>query len=175
MAPRGGSTETVEPTPVPEVEVPTATNDEVEDTSGATEGTAEKPAKVVKQPARGDLPEGYVTPVGLAKILTEKGLHTDRSGAVVPVAPQMVYSYIKNAPKDDKFPLESVKDSLGKDRDAVLVTKAIEWWERKNKRVAERQANAKAKLEKKAEAAAKKEAAGAEGSTEQAPQATEAE
>lgn len=161
-------------------EVEDVVDDGVEDTSGAvatdTEASdAEKPAKAKKEPARGDLPEGYVTPVQLAKVLTEKGLHTDRSGAVVEVKPQMVYSYMKNAPKEDPFPVETIKDSLGHDRQATKTDDAVAWWERKNARVAERKANATAKAEKKA-ARAEAKAEGTDGEAADAePQAVEAE
>jgi hypothetical protein len=69
----------------------------------ATEFAEEKPKKEKKGPARGDLPEGYVTPVQLAKELTDKKMHTNRQGEVAEVAPQMVYSYIKNASKKDPY------------------------------------------------------------------------
>lgn len=136
-------------------------NDEIEDTgvSDETETVAEKPAKEPKQkkePVRGDLPEGYVTPIGLAKALTERQLHTNREGQIVPVAPQMVYSYIKNAPKEHPFPMETVQDSLGHDRQVVKLDAGIEWWTAKNARAAARKAFAADKATKKAEAAAKK-------------------
>lgn len=154
-----------------------AVNEEVEeiDSPEASEDKAPK-AKAKKEPARGDLPEGYVTPVGLAKILGEKGLQKNREGEVLTeVKPQMVYSYIKNASKDDPFPIETIQDSIGKDRQAVKVEAAIEWWERKNARTEERKANAAAKAAKKAERAAAKEAADA-GETEEAEgEAVEAE
>lgn len=121
--------------------------------------THENKAAQKKQPARGDLPEGYVTPVQLAKVLTEKGLHTDKNGEKVEVKPQMVYSYMKNAPKDDPFPIEKVTDSLGNERQAVLEEKGIAWWTRKNERVSTKRQNAADKATKKAEAAAKREAA----------------
>jgi hypothetical protein len=160
-------------TEVLEVENLEGSDEEREDTSGQPESAAEKPAKKVKEPARGDLPDGYVTPVGLAKILTERKLHTDRDNKVVEVKPQMVYSYIKNAPKDHPFPMETVKDSIGVDRFAVKIDAAIKWWTEKNERVAERKANATAKEAKKAEKAAKHEAG--ETAADQTPVAEEAE
>jgi hypothetical protein len=127
--------------------------------------TEEKQPKAKKEPKRGDLPEGYVTPVGLAAILTERKLHTNRDGEIVEVKPQMVYSYIKNASKEDPFPIETVKDSIGAERQAVKVDEGVAWWTRKNERVAARKANAAEKAAKKeanakakAEAAAKEEA-----------------
>jgi hypothetical protein len=155
-----------------DVETPVET-----DTPAATpEGSAEKPAKAKKEPARGDLPEGYVTPVGFAKILGEKGLQKNREGEVVKdVKPQMVYSYIKNAPKDDPFPLENVKDSLDKERQVVKTEAGITWWERKNKRTEERKANAKAKADKTAANKANKEKAAQEAEASEPAVEAEAE
>jgi hypothetical protein len=127
------------------------------ETVEAPEG--EKPAKAKKEPARGELPEGYVTPVQFSKIVTERELHTDKNGGHA-VAPQMVYSYIKNSPEADKFPVTTVTDSIGKERQALLVEDGIAWWERKNERVNTRRANAAEKAEKKAARATAKEAEG---------------
>jgi hypothetical protein len=168
--PRSQNTQADVDTPTEEVVAPEET---VESGEKATA------PKAKKEPARGDLPEGYVTPVGFAKVLSEKGLQANREGVVqTEVKPQMVYSYIKNAPKDDKFPLEQVKDSLGHERDAVLTEKGIEWWERKNARVAARTTNAKEKADKKAAAAAKRaeeKTTEAEGESTETSPATEAE
>jgi hypothetical protein len=159
----------------------TGEDDEVEFVpTTATEG--DKPAKEAKPPkekARGDLPEGFVTPVGLAHVLTERGLGgKEEDGSNKTVQPQVVYSYIKNAPAAYPFPGGTVKDSLGKDRDNVVeVEKGVAWWEAKNQRAAERRANAS----KKAQEAAAKAAAKAAGTStpaetaEAAPVAEEAE
>ena len=130
--------------------------DEGEDVVDAPE--AKEKVKKEKAPARGDLPEGYVTPVELAKVLTERKMHTNRQGEVAEVKPQMVYSYIRNAPKDNAFPIETVTDSNGKERQAVKLEAGIEWWTAKNERTAARKANAANKEAKKAERAAKKAA-----------------
>lgn len=144
-------------------DVETVEQDEVETVAEQTE---EKQPKAKKEPARGELPEGYVTPIGFAKILGERGLQRNRGGEVVTdVRPQMVYSYIKNAPKDDAFPLETITDSIGKERQVVNVEAGVEWWERKNERTATRKQNAADKATKKAERAAAK-AAEAEASDE---------
>jgi hypothetical protein len=144
-------------------------NDEVDSVPETAEGEkADKPAKAPKQPARGSLEEGLVTPVGFAKIVTERELHTDKKGGHE-VRPQMVYSYIKNAPKEDPFPLQTVKDSIGVDRQVVKIEDGIAWWERKNARVGERKANAEAKAAKKAENASKKQTTEAEGESNEAP------
>jgi hypothetical protein len=153
-------------------DVETPEEEQVDTPEASAEG---KEPKAKKEPARGELPEGYVTPIGLAKVLTERGLHTNRQGEVVEVRPQMVYSYIKNAPKEDAFPSETVTDSIGKERNAVKLDAGVEWWERKNARVAQRKSNAAEKAAAKERRAAEKAAAAeAEGSEEQG-EATEAE
>jgi hypothetical protein len=80
-------------------------------------------------------------------------------------------SYMRNAPKEDAFPIEKVNDDQGNERQALKLDAGIEWWERKNKRAAERKENAAAKAAKKAEkAAATSEAEGSDetGPTEEA-------
>ena len=124
---------------------------EEDETEGGDEEKPAKPKKEKKGPARGELLEGFVTPVTLAKVLTERRLHTNREGEVVEVKPQMVYSYIKNAPKDHAFPMQKVTDSLGKERNAVNLEEGIAWWEAKNERAKARKENAAAKATKKAE------------------------
>lgn len=155
---------------VAEVELPET--DEV--VAPSEETTTAKEPKQKKEPARGELPEGYVTPIGLAKILTEKGLHTNKAGETVEVRPQMVYSYMKNAPESDPFPIETVSDSLGKERQALKADAGVEWWVRKNERAASRKANAAEKSEAKAKRAAEK-AAAKEAEGEESVEATEAE
>lgn len=112
------------------------------------------PAKTGKQPKRGDLPEGYVTPVGLAKALTEHYKSADPSKlnpqGVFPS--QMVYSYIKNAPKDRPFPSETIEDSLGVPRSVVKLEAGLQWFKDKDAAKAER---ARVKAEKEATKAAK--------------------
>ena len=139
-----------------QAEVEEVTPDELEQ----TEEVAEKKVKAKKEPARGELPEGYVTPVGLAKILTEAKLHIGRDGEPAEIRPQMVYSYIKNAPKEHPFPMETVTDSLGKERQVVKPEAGLEWWKAKNERSAARKASAAEKATKKAEKASAKEAEG---------------
>jgi predicted transcriptional regulator len=156
-----------------DVETPAEETEQVDTPEASAEGTEPKGKK---EPARGQLPDGYVTPIGLAKVLTERGLHQNRQGETVEVRPQMVYSYIKNAPKDDKFPSETITDSIGKERNAVQLEAGVQWWERKNARVAARKENAAKKAAAKEQRAAQKaqEATEAEGSEEQG-EATEAE
>jgi hypothetical protein len=144
----------------PEVDVE-ATDEEA--TDEVEEGTEEvKAEKAPKEKARGDLPEGYVTPVGLAKVLSEAKedgsfYHTARDGSHE-VKPQMVYSYVRNAPKDNPFPLVDVEDSIGATRKVVKLDEGLAWWEAKNERASAKKANAAAKAQAKAEKAANKPA-----------------
>jgi hypothetical protein len=134
---------------------PDADDDAEDEVEAPAEGEA-KPKKE-KQRSRGDLPEGLVTPVGLAKILTERGLGgktDDGDNKVVP--PQVVYSYINNAPADSQYPGQTVRDSIGAERRNVCEIEAgVAWWEAKNRRAAARKANAAEKAKKAAEKAAK--------------------
>jgi hypothetical protein len=125
-------------------------DDEVEDTEGDDGQTqSTKKDKEPAKPKRGDLPEGLVTPIQFAKVLGERGLHTDRDGNVVTdVKPQMVYSYMKNSPKDDRLEPHTITDSNGVERSVLNLDEALAWWERKNERAAQRKANAKAKADK---------------------------
>jgi hypothetical protein len=159
-------------------EVEETETDEVEEVQEQAQEEAPK-AKAKKEPARGDLPEGYVTPVSLAHVLTEQKLHTNRGGEIVEVKPQMVYSYIKNS-KDFAAAFETVTDSIGKERVATTVEKGVEAWKALKTRAQERSANAAAKKEAKAKRDAEKAAAKeAEGETTEAEggeeQVTEAE
>ena len=155
-----------------DVEVVEAEGTEVENTENE-QVEAEAPKK--KGPARGELPEGYVTPVGLAKVLGERGLQQNRQGETLSeVRPQMVYSYIKNASEKDPFPLETVTDSIGKERQALKLDEGIAWWERKNERTAQRKANA-AEKKAKAEQRAAEQAKQAETEAEDSEEAVEVE
>jgi hypothetical protein len=139
-------------------DVETITSDEGEVIESGPEATATEP-KAKKEPARGQLPDGYVTPVGLAHELGKRGLQKNKAGEVlVTVPPQMVYSYMRNASKDDAFPVETVTDSIGKERQALKLDEGIAWWERKNTRAQERKDNAATKAAAKAEKAANKPA-----------------
>jgi hypothetical protein len=137
------------------------TSDAEEEVTVEATTPAEKPApKAKKEPKRGDLPENYITPVGLARVITERKLHTNRDGEIAELAPQMVYSYIKNAPKNDQFPfakttledgteVDGIKDSVGALRPAAKLDEALAWWERKKARAGARKANAAEKASKK--------------------------
>ena len=136
------------------------TVDEVTTESNETDAPAPAEEKAAEAPKakRGDLPEGYVTPVGLAKAITERKLHTNKDGEIVELKPQMVYSYIKNAPKDHPFPLEVVTDSVGAQRDAVKLDEGLKWWTDRAELAKSRRENAAAKKAEKEAKAAKREA-----------------
>lgn len=140
--------------------------------SAPEKAKAETPAK---GPKRGTLPETNVTPVGLAKILTEKKLHQNKDGVVIEVKPQMVYSYMKNSGADDRLETHEIMDSNGQPRQVFDIETAVAWWERKNARVVVRKQNAADKATKSAEAAKAKAdkpaTEEAEGSTELAVEA----
>ena len=157
----------IEDLAAPEVE----DTSELEETNGPEASDKAKPEAKAKGPKRGKLPEGTVTPVGLAKILTEKKMHTNKAGEVIEVKPQMVYSYMKNSSKDDRLETHEVTDDAGVSRQVFKVDDAIAWWERKNKRVTERKANAADKAAK----AAAKPAATSDAGTSTGEPAVEAE
>src|SRR3954467_10020770 len=78
----------------------------VTDQQAAGQGKADpNKAAAAKKNPRWTPPEGYVTLVKFAKVISERKLHTPR-GASEPsdINSQMVYSYAGNAPKEDKFP-----------------------------------------------------------------------
>jgi hypothetical protein len=170
-----------------DVDVPDVEDDDDDETETVATSDQEKagqgqadPSKAASKPKnpRWAPPEGFLTPVGFAKIVTERKLHTPR-GASEPgeVSSQMVYSYAKNSPKHDKFPLtffdsegnavassreegpgETFDFPVAKERglhQAVKVEDGIAWWERKNARVKERTANAASKAAGKAEKGSK--------------------
>jgi hypothetical protein len=150
-----------------EVEVTDVDPNELEDNSVVTDqekagqGEAD-PSKnsAPKAPKRGELPEGFVTPTGLAKVLTERGLHRTRDGKPGEVKPQMVYSYIKNASKEDPHPaVQEMQDKNGVTRKVVNLDESIAWWERKA-------AKAEARKTAAAEKAAKSEKAAGEENAE---------
>jgi hypothetical protein len=140
MAPRRDNTAEVD---TPATETDTVTSPE----QGAASAT---PAKQ----KRGTLPDGYVTPVGLATEISKRGLHKNKDGQVVELKPQMVYSYKKNAPKDHPFPIEQVQDSNGETREALKLEAGLAWWTERAELAAKRRESAAAKkAEKEAKAA----------------------
>lgn len=158
-----------------DAEVDVTEVDETEELPTTDGEKVAKEPKAKKEPARGALPEGYVTPIGLAKELSVRQMHTNRAGEIVEVPPQVVYSYIKNAPKEHPFPMETVVDSIGKERQALKLEAGLTWWTEKNERASARRENAAAKALAKAERAAKKETVVVEEESGDEAVATEAE
>ena len=145
---------------------------ETEDTVEAPAENAEKPTKEKKESTRPAVPEGKVSPVAFAKILTEHlrkehetlGVRLQEGQSV---APQVVYSYIKNNGPESKNPFPATK---AEGRAAVVDPQAgLEWWDAKDLRV---KAQKSAKAEKDAKKAEKAAAKPAEGETGQAPTET---
>lgn len=112
--------------------------DEVDTEAVQQKATKAEPKTTTRK--RGDLPEGYVTPIGLAKELSRLGYGKDGT-----LAPQVVYSYIKNAPASHPFPMEEIEDSLNNKRNALKLKAGVQWWKEMRERVEARKANAAAK------------------------------
>lgn len=144
-----------------DLDVDTA-SDDVEDTVEATDDKPEKAPKAPKEkkgPARPPVPEGKVTPVQFAKILTEhleaKGA-SNKAGLITaasnPVPPQMVYSYIRNN-SSGKNPLPVYSE--GGRENLLIVEEALGWWDAKDERITASKAAKAEKASKKAEKASK--------------------
>jgi hypothetical protein len=131
-------TQPAETTPVENAELPATDFDVDAPEVEAATTTGEKPAKEKKEPTRPPVPEGKVAPVAFAKILTEhlRKEHPElgvRLAEDKVVAPQVVYSYIKNNGADSKFPFPAEK---AEGRTAVVDADAgLEWWDTKDLRV----------------------------------------
>jgi hypothetical protein len=81
-----------------------------------------------------DLPEGFVTPVGFVKALKEL-LNID-------VRPQVIYGHVKNSKSFQEF------TTLNSDGRTMLnLDAAIAWWNSKDERKLEREAEKAAKAE----------------------------
>jgi hypothetical protein len=132
-----------------DVDVPA--DDEVETVTA----DAEKPATASKSTTpRTKAPEGYVKPVEFAKILSE---HLNK-----PVAPQVVYSYIKNnAGESAKNPFPTHTGSDGYEW-YIKPDEGLAWWDNKNTRVT---ASKEARAVKAAKKAEKPEVVEAEATT----------
>jgi hypothetical protein len=136
-----------------DVDTPDA-SDEIEEVPGSPE-VAEKPAKAAKAPARPPVPEGYVTPVAFAKILTEHLRNKGKLAGDKEIAPQMVYSYLNNSNKEgSKYPWQSY--SVGGRDNLLKVDESLAWWDAKDERVASRKTAKANKEAAKAEKAAAK-------------------
>jgi hypothetical protein len=150
--PRGQSNQTVvEPE---DVDVPDATEEDetdvVDTPSGEVKEVKTGAAKTAKNP-RWTPPEGYVTLVGAAKVITAKKLYFPRGSEEPGELPsQQMYSLARGASKIDPFPLVYFNDDgsvseTPTDHQAVKVDDIVSWWERTNDRVKTKAANAKAK------------------------------
>jgi hypothetical protein len=142
------------------------------------EGTSAAPkAKEKKESTRPPVPEGKVSPVAFAKILSEhktkQAREKDPEAAEVTIAPQVVYSYIKNNGEGSKNPFPATKSE---GRAAVVdADAAIAWWDAKDARVAESKKAAAEKAAKKAEKATAKPAEGVTAVEEPQAELVEAE
>lgn len=130
-----------------ETEAEDASDDEVP-AEVAEAPKAEKPAKAKPEPKRAPLPEGYTTPVGLAKVITERGLYQGKREDGV-LTSQSMYVYIKNNGEGSQhpFPLEVIDG-----RPCMKIEAGVQWWKEHQARVA---AKAEAAAKRKAEAAEK--------------------
>lgn len=138
-----------------------------------TDEPDDKPAGVVKKrspsgaTSRPPVPEGYVSPVAAAKKLSEVLTARAREAGqleddeIIEVRPQVVYSYIRNS-QGGKYPIPVYE--VGGRSNLLKLDEFIAWWDEKDKRVAERKANATKKAAKKAAKAKEAPVEEAEGS-----------
>jgi hypothetical protein len=138
-----------------DLDVDTPDDDAAEDTATGEPATEGKLAKKTAS-ARPSVPEGYTTPVQFAKMLTTYLHDSNQLDEEKIVAPQVVYSYIKNSQGGkNPFPVYSVGDRqwLLKLDDEGKPAEGLKWWQDKIDRVAASKQNAAAKATKKAEKA----------------------
>ena len=126
----------------------TEQDDERDEVAAGDEGTSEKGDKAPARKKRGDIPEGWCTPIGLCKAINEQGLYTGDGE----LKPQAVYSYIRNAPAAHPFPQGQVLDD---GRTVYKLDEGLAWWREKNERAATRKKNAAEKAANVKEKAAK--------------------
>jgi flagellin-like hook-associated protein FlgL len=159
-------TEAAEPTnaEAEDLDVDTPSEDAPEDTAtGETVGETKTAAKKASASTKPPVPEGYTTPVQFAKMLTDY-LHEKKDSNDQPlldpektVAPQVVYSYIKNSQGGkNPFPTYEVggRQWLLKLDDEKQPAEGYKWWMDKIERVAASKQNATTKAAKKAAKAA---------------------
>jgi hypothetical protein len=134
-----------------DVDVDTPDLDEVDETETADAAdekpTKEKKVKEKKEPARPPIAEGYVSPVGFAKLLTAKLIEEGKLEEGKSIPPQQMYSTI-NSTKAGKNPFPT--HEVGERKNLIVPAEGFAWWDEKDARVAERKGNAAAKAEKKA-------------------------
>jgi hypothetical protein len=146
----------------PDVDTP----DEDDEADTVAEGTAEAPKdakapKAKKESTRTPVPEGFISPVQFAKVLTkhlQEQHATNTAGVPIsvesnPVPPQVVYSYINNN-KAGKNPFPATYGDTSKGERAVILKAedGLKWWDELRDRVAkgkEEKANKEAKKEAK--------------------------
>lgn len=144
-----------------EVDTPEALDDETDIVPAGAKGTPEgdakekaQKAKEAKAPARPPVPEGFVTPVAFAKLLTD---HLRAAGTLEAdkiIAPQMVYSYMKNAdPTKAGVKNPWSRYSEGGRENLLKVDESLAWWDAKNERVSASRKAAAEKAAKKVTAA----------------------
>lgn len=126
-------TDGVDTEPVDDVPVVDVTDERDDEQAPAP---TKKAARKTAEPKRAPLPDGFVTPVGLAKVINERGLYT--GSRPDGVSPQMVYSAIKAGAGERAFPGQDVNGRL-----AVEVEAGVAWWVAKNERAARRGVSAK--------------------------------
>jgi hypothetical protein len=122
-----------------EVDVPEA---DVVPATATTEGqpAAAKPTKSTKPP----VPEGYITPVAFAKKLSEREIAEGRLAEGQAIAPQMIYSYVNQGKNPNtKNPLKSYSE--GGRENLLKEDEAFAWWDAKEERKVNREANKAAK------------------------------
>lgn len=120
---------------------------------------APKAAKAKPEPKRAALPEDYTTPVGLAKVINERGLYTGKREDGL-LTSQSMYVYIKNnGPQTaHPFPLENIGG-----RPCMKIEAGVQWWKEHQERVAAKAEAAAARKAEKAEKAAARAAQAASG------------
>jgi hypothetical protein len=121
----------------------------------AAEGEGKPAAKAKPASTRPPVPEGFISPVAFAKELTKHLRAKGKLGEADEIAPQMVYSYLKNANKaGSKNPWPSYSEG-GRDN-LLKLQESLDWWDAKDARVAERKTNKAEKEKAKADKAAAK-------------------
>jgi hypothetical protein len=149
---KGNTATTVEDV---DVDLPTETVEtDVVDATGSPVGESKAP-KAAKNP-RWSPPEGYVTLVKAAKVITDAKLYFPRDSNVPAELPsQQIYSLANGSSKTDPFPQVWFNDdgtpsegNVPTNHRAVKPEELTAWWERKNERVKTRAANAAQKATK---------------------------
>jgi len=116
----------------------TVSNEKTSETE-AQEGEATE-TKKAKQ-TRHDLPEGYVTPVGLTNALNARlGRKSGEEGAI---RPQMIYGYLKNNNANFRESVGLTDHTDG--RKILVLSQGLAWWDAKEERKSARATKAQEK------------------------------